>query len=305
MGSTAQVVVWADAHADRLADLAMARISLLEHCWTRFQPASELNRLNARAGSGPMPASGDLLRLVQTMVDASEWTDGAVDASVLDAVCAAGYEADFEEIRRRSAVSHDGRQASATVLTTRPAGGMGGVDVDHAAGTIRLPPGRRLDPGAVGKGLAAEIVAEEIQSAGAAAVLVCLGGDVVVRGAPPAAPAWRVSVQDDRREVPTSLTVIDLDAERCAVATSSVLKRRWAHGHHLIDPGTGLPARSDVAQATIVAPLGWQAEAAATLAVLRGSRVALPWLATRSLSGFLFPHDPVEPPRTVGRPAGA
>lgn len=302
MGSAVQVVVWAAAHADRLAELGMLRIDLLESCWTRFRPESELSRLNARAGSGPLPASADLLTLVQTMVDAYEWTDGAVDASVLDAMCAAGYDVDFAEVRRRASVNDwpDG----STVLAARPAHGMAGLEVDHQAGTVLLPAGRRLDPGAVGKGLAGEIVAEELRSAGAAAVLVSIGGDVVAHGTPPTG-AWRVSVQDDRRSVPTSLEVIELRSPRCAVATSSVLRRRWIHGHHLLDPRTGSPSHSDVVQATVVASLGWQAEAAATFAVLRGSATAVRWLGDRSLDAFLLPLDPDRPSWLVGWPTVA
>jgi thiamine biosynthesis lipoprotein len=50
-----------------------------------------------------------------------------------------------------------------------------------------------------------------------------------------------------------------------AVATSSRLRRRWrtvdGEAHHLIDPRTGRPARTDVVAATVVAGETWWAEA--------------------------------------------
>ncbi len=303
MGSTVHVIVAAHGrHADDLADLALLRIGLLEDCWTRFRPDSELSRLNARAGTGPVTVSEDLAVLVAAMLAAAAWTDGAFDPTVLHAVDANGYDADFAAVVARDAVAVAERDAV-------PAPGTHGIALHRDGPTVSLPAGIGLDPGAIGKGLAADIVASEIHAAGAHGALVNLGGDVSARGDSGRADetGWTVTIRDDRLDgTPAVSTItITLAGDRRAVSTSSSLKRRWHGRHHVIDPSTGQPSVSDLAQATVVAPTGWQAEAASTLALVRGTAYARDWLASAGVDAALFPHDPAEQPRLTWEAAHA
>lgn len=281
MGSDVHVITWSSSSADRLADLALRRIALLEQCWSRFRPDSELSLLNARAGHGPVPVSEDLERLVSAMVAAHAWSEGDVDATVHGAMVAMGYGADFSTI------------ASSAVPSSWdpvPSAGMSGVVV--TAGSVALATGVAMDPGAIGKGLAGDIVTSEIDAAGAAAVLVSIGGDVVTRGTPPDAEAWQVSLRDDRTPTRDEIGVISLAGAQRAVATSSTLRRRWAGRHHVVDPRTGSPVATDIVQASVVADCGWRAEAGATVALVRGSASA-GWLEERGCTAYLLAEVPV------------
>ena len=276
MGSDVQVVVWARARAARLADLAVHRVDLLEQCWSRFRPGSELNRLNARAGQGPVAVSDDLHLLVATLMRAWEWTEGDVDATVLGAMVAMGYDRDFADVISSPLPAH---------WSSQPGAGMSRLALED--GHVSLPRGVGLDPGAVGKGLAGDIVTSEIADAGADAVLVSIGGDIVTVGTPPDSEGWCVSLRDDRTPSRDEIEVLTLAGPHCAVATSSTLRRRWSGRHHVLDPRSGLPASGDIVQATVVADRGWRAEAGATLALLRGSAGA-DWLTQRGCTARLL-----------------
>jgi thiamine biosynthesis lipoprotein len=81
-----------------------------------------------------------------------------------------------------------------------------------------------------------------------------------------------------------------------AVATSGTDYRRWRRNgewqHHIIDPRTGRPAQTDVLSATVVAPAACEAEVAAKVALLLGSRDGLDWLEARpELAGMLILQD--------------
>lgn len=280
MGSDLHVIVWAPASAERLAELAAYRVELLEQCWSRFRPESELNLLHARAGHGAIPVSEDLHRLVSALVRACSWSEGDVDATVLGGMVAMGYDADFEVIRSTPMPMSWERM---------PGQGMGGVRVGD--GAVALPRGVGLDPGAIGKGLAGDIVTAEIAASGAHAVLVSIGGDVVTHGTPPDTGEWRISLRDDRTDSRAEIDVVTLSGEARAVATSSTLRRRWSGRHHVLDPRSGSPVASDVVQATVVADCGWRAEAGATVALVRGSSSA-PWLAERGCTAYLLAGVP-------------
>lgn len=280
MGSDLHVVTWATgAAAERLADLAVTRIEILEQCWSRFRPDSELNRLNSAAGCGPVTVSEDMHRLVHTLIRAWEWSEGDVDATVLGGMVSLGYDEDFAVVAALSPL-HRG--------AVTPAPGMHHVVL--GADSVALPAGTGLDPGAVGKGLAGDIATAELAAAGAHAVLIGIGGDVVTHGTPPDSDHWRVSMRDDRHPRCDEVRVVELAGDQRAVATSSVLRRRWADHHHVLVPGTGRPTDGDVVQATVVADRGWRAEAAATLALVRGGDGAA-WLAARGCTAYLLGRE--------------
>jgi thiamine biosynthesis lipoprotein len=66
--------------------------------------------------------------------------------------------------------------------------------------------------------------------------------------------------------------LIHLPAEGAAVASSSVLIRRWGGDrHHIIDPPSGHPAHGDVVAATVVAAEGAWADAATKAALVAGT----------------------------------
>jgi thiamine biosynthesis lipoprotein len=167
-----------------------------------------------------------------------------------------GYDATFTDVIARS---HD------AVVAHHPAPGMAGVRMDGC--TITLPSGVELDPGAIGKGLAADIIAREMHATGATGVLVDLGGDIVVRGRP-GADTWRIDVSDER--APDSVIhTFEITDEHAGIATSSVLRRRWAGTrHHVIDPVTGAIADTGAVQVTVLAATGADAEVIATAAIL-------------------------------------
>ena len=76
---------------------------------------------------------------------------------------------------------------------------------------------------------------------------------------------------------------------RGGLATSTMLRRRWRtdHGstaHHLIDPRSGLPARSGIVQASVWAPFCWLAEVWAKAIVIDGASVAQRAAASGSAS---------------------
>lgn len=292
MGTDCQILVIAPGDsASDLVQLGRDRVEMLEQCWSRFREDSDLNHLNAWAGRGPIPVSEDLLLLVERMVSAWEITAGLFDPTVLAAMRAHGYDADFDVVSARPAGS-----ISDVVLSSTP--GMSGVQVDRRAGTVALPAGIGIDPGAIGKGLAADVIAEELAGAGASGVLVNLGGDVSIVGADTS--PWGIAVQDERLAAAHServLTVLEFDAEatRLGTATSTTLKRRWAQGrrHHVIDPRTGTMSSSPLVQVTLVANSAWEAEVLATAALLLEPAAAVELLEPHGVTAILLTADDI------------
>ncbi|MEA2142799.1 MAG: FAD:protein transferase [Solirubrobacteraceae bacterium] len=235
---------------------ARAIASEMQRRLSRFDPGSELCRLNADPRER-VPASGLMRQFAAAVAAAGEQSGGLVDATCLPAVEAAGYWQHWDP----------GAQFAAGPPPAPDGDVRGWRAVMVEGGAVVRPRGVRLDSGGLGKGLAADLMAEAL--GGLDTWIVDCGGDLRVGG---------------RRDRARTIQVRDpLDADavlhafrvgRAAVATSGTTRRRWRDGHHLIDPRTGRPAETGVLQVTAVAPTGLQAEVIAKTAILAGPQHA-------------------------------
>ena len=235
------------------ADDAERLVRELESRLSRFEPESELSRLNR---DGVTVAGDDLLLVTRLALQARAETGGRFDPTVQPAMVAAGYDRSFD--RLPPDVGETGSPA--------PAGGAVTIDLAHR--TIRLGERVALDLGGIAKGYAAEIACGVLAEAGPC--LVNAGGDIATRGVPDSG-AWAVGVPTPDGE----LTIGLADA---GLATSGIDRRRWtANGaprHHIIDPATGGPVAGDVPRVTVVADTAIRAETVATALFLAGADAA-------------------------------
>ncbi|MFV0257708.1 MAG: FAD:protein FMN transferase [Acidimicrobiales bacterium] len=274
-----------------LADSAVVELESLEAHWSRFVTGSDVDNLNRRPGRAVV-VSAPTITLVSIMIQAAAVTTGRCSAAVLPALLEAGYPTTTPAVEAQAAVvGAPGVGGSDT--TVRPRRGLDGIVLDRWARTITLPPGLTLDPGGIGKGLAADMVVGSLLAAGADGALVSIGGDLSVAGRPPGPDGWLVVIEDPL-DPPAELGRIRVDGG--GVATTSTVSRRWSGPdgtarHHLIDPETGAPSTTDLAAVTVVAPTGWLAEAHATGAALGGSGHLAAYAARHGLDAVGVTRD--------------
>jgi len=248
--------------------------------WSRFISSSEICGINALAGQ-VVVTSPETFNLIALAEAARSWTKGRFNPLMLSQLEASGYS------RRWSEGVSDGYAGGATPGTNLA------IDLFASANAVVLPKGHRFDPGGIGKGFAADLVCAELVRLGATTVMVDLGGDLRVAGDPWYGDQWRVELAapQQRRDSAGCLTL----AEDGAVATSSVLSRRWRSGgqavHHLLDPLTGLSCETDLLTVSVCAPTTWQAEVAAKVGLLAGSVGVAAELRRLGVHGVAFTRD--------------
>jgi len=261
---------------------ARERLEELESRWSRFIPASELSQLNA-AGGMPCVVSPDTFLLLERAVQGWNATGGAFDPTVLEAMVNAGYDRDFHEVAADPSAGPVGPPA--------PGRGCASIRLDRRTRLVMLPEGIGIDPGGIGKGLAADLVVTEMLEAGAEGICVSVGGDVRLAGRPPVPEGWLIGIEDPEDDTKRLDEFCLADG---AVATSTTKLHAWQRDgreqHHLIDPSTGVPAVEPALLATVVAGAGWWAEVLAKLALLAGCR-GPELLAERGASGLVIAAD--------------
>jgi thiamine biosynthesis lipoprotein len=244
-----------------------------EAALSRFRPESELSQLNNQPGTW-VPVSKTLWNVLQAACRAEKESGGLVTPVLLDAVVAAGYTTSFDQLA-------NGGLPLPSLETKVPVHSIREIVFETEQRSVHLPTGLHLDLGGVAKGWAAHQAMRRLAEGGAA--LVDAGGDVAVSGLQASGQPWLVGIDDPRHEVESLCT---LRLGRCGIATSGRDRRRWQQDgrwkHHIIDPRTGEPAETDVLTATIVAPTVIEAEMAAKVVLIQGSREGLSWLERRS-----------------------
>ncbi len=106
---------------------------------------------------------------------------------------------------------------------------------------------------------------------GLSSFIVNLGGNVMAHGSKPDGSPWRIGLQDPRRKDGIVGAVAVRDA---SAVTSGVYERCFERDgrvyHHILDPATGFPVRTDTAGATVVARRSIDAEGYSTTLVALG-----------------------------------
>jgi thiamine biosynthesis lipoprotein len=305
IGVTNQVTVSDPGALACAGRMAREEVAALDLACSRFRDDSELAALNRAAGRA-LEVSPLLLDAVETALYAAVRTDGLVDPTVGGAMRGIGYDRDFAVVVSRG---------DAPSFALVPAGGWRDILVDHERRLVTVPRGFELDLGATAKALAADRIATAVREATGSDVLVSLGGDVSIQGAP--GGGWPIRVTDSHRnaddpgaEGPSQQTprgqVRDHDLPpglppgqtvalpAGGLATSSTTVRRWTAGgierHHVVDPVTGAPAIGPWRTVSVVAETCVAANAASTAAIVLGAR-AVEWLESRGLHARLVHRD--------------
>jgi thiamine biosynthesis lipoprotein len=232
---------------------------------TRFDPQSELSRLNADPRE-TVEASSLLLAALRAGVWAAERSGGLVDPTLIDELEAIGYAR-----TRTDEPPAPIREALASAPERRPARPRDGsawrsFELQADRGIVSRPVGARVDLGGTAKGLAADLAASKL--GGYASFAVDVGGDMRIGGA-------SAKPREVRVEHPLADRLAhSFPLAQGAVATSGISTRLWrrsdGYAHHLIDPSTGAPAWTGLLQVTAVAPTAVEAEVLAKTAFLSG-----------------------------------
>jgi thiamine biosynthesis lipoprotein len=254
------------------AALAAAQLRLIHAALTRFDPCSELSRLNADRRT-EVPASPLVRRLAGAVREAGECTGGLVDATILPELVSAGYGASRVGVPAAAGARRPTRPGVVRAATADSRGRWREVTV--AGDRVVRPPGVQIDGGGLVKGMACDLVARRLERHPLYAI--DCSGDLRMGGT--ARRPREVTVKAPFAGEPPARWSVSAGA----AATSGVHKRSWtgADGrsrHHLIDPGRGEPAETGVVQATALAPTGLEAEIRAKAALLAGPAEGLAFL---------------------------
>lgn len=237
MGSELRLSAWTGDEAGALSafDAVFREFDRLESLMSNWRAGSDIERLNAAAGREPVHVSSDVVSVLETARQVSEWTDGRFDVTfgVLSGLWRFDHDQDntvpdMTEVRRRL-----------------PLIDYRALEVDARAGTAFLErAGMRVNLGGIGKGYAIDRAIAIMHGRGFHDFLIQSGGDLYAAGRRDGQP-WRLGIQDPRGAGGRAFARIAVSDS--TFSTSGDYERAFVKDgrryHHIIDPATGEPAQ--------------------------------------------------------------
>jgi thiamine biosynthesis lipoprotein len=254
MGTEVRIAIYTEDEpgARRAAAAGLAEILRLEALMTTWRPDSEVSRVNAQAGLGPVRVSDEVLEVVEAAQRASKLSDGAFDIT---------FEAlhglwKFDEDLEKKIPSDEAIKARLPLVDYRQ------LAVDRKAKTLYLKrPGMRINLGGIAKGYAVDRAVAVLRKAGFQNAIVQAGGDLMCAGDKGGQP-WTAGIRDPRGERDDAFAVLRLSNH--AFSTAGDYERFFIldqkRYHHILDPKTGKPATRS-RSVTIYAPNALLADA--------------------------------------------
>lgn len=242
----------------------MARVDALMN---RYDPGSDISRINARAGEAPVAVDPLTFELIEEALVFCAMTGGALDIT-------AGGLVDLWQAFREEPPGVQVAAAKAAVDYT-------GVMLDPEKKTVFLSnPRAAMDLGAVTKGFFARKGLAILQGHGVESALIMAGGNIYALGRKPDGKPWTVGIRNPQN---TDAIITSLYLEDGAVDTAG----SYARKDHIFDPFTGYPARGFVS-VTVVADDPLEADALSTAAFVMGPDRGPAFLAGKDIVAYLI-----------------
>jgi thiamine biosynthesis lipoprotein len=261
LGTGCTITVYGRGSGGRAVEAAFDRVERIHRLMSLQEPGSELNTVNDAPVGSAVEVSEETATVLREALRVSVLSDGGFDPTV-------GALVKLWDIGG----------ADATQIPPPEAVAEATASVDYRAVTLssrdvtRGGAGSVIDLGGIAKGYAADEAALALVQGGVRAALLDFGGNILLVGQKPDRTPWRVGVQNPLDNRGRYLGVLELEGG--SVVTSGVYERFFVKDgvryHHILDPGTGYPARTGLLSVTIVAPSSMTADALSTAVFVLG-----------------------------------
>lgn len=233
------------SNAEEIIADAFGEIAKYEKLLSRTVNGSDVDRINRAAGK-PVKVSRAAEEAIKAGLEIGEVSDGNFDITV-------GRITKLWDFKSADPEVPDSDDLAAAVKT------VGYEAVSCSKGRVKLAePKAEIDLGGIAKGYVADRTAEYLESRGVESGIVNLGGNVVTIGCKDDGSDFVIGIErpySDRSEIIGSVNASDK-----TVVTSGIYERKFEKDgvlyHHILDPRTGYPVRTDLEAVTIVAEKG-------------------------------------------------
>ncbi len=250
-----------------------------------YVPSSLISQINK--GDTLILVDSLFMKVLNRSLEIAEETSGDFDPTVGPLVNLWGFG--FKEIRQD--VNAD------TVQQVLSNVGYESIRIQDM--NVSVPEGFTIDFNAIAQGFTVDHIAEFLENQGVQNYMVEVGGEVRTKGTNDSGNIWRIGVDKPQEEIDAEDRFqFILELKNAGLATSGNYRKFWVDEEtgtrysHTIDPHTGYPARNQLLSASFIAPSAMDADAYATVCMVKGLEECKVLLHQKeNLEGYLIFSD--------------
>ena len=243
---------------DETKQMIEKRIGELAEKWDPQNSGGEIAKFNNTRSSSHL--SEDTVQLLLKCISLSEKTNGLLDITLYPLTRLWGFESD--EPKKPD-----------EMLITLMASKCGMDTISVSDDSFALDQFTMLDPSAVTKGFAADLIAEELQKDGCQRAMIELEDHVRTLGTKEDGTEWNVLLCDPFNN-DSYFSYVSVDGG-VSVSTKGTFRKYFEEDGetycNIFDPRNGMPVDSDLASVTVICKSGITADAYATACLIMGS----------------------------------
>jgi len=244
-------------------DEVTEKINYLDRLLTFNAPEGDVYKLNENAAIKNVELNPETVTVIKKAQQVSELSNGAFDLTIGPVVKSWGIGTNQERIPPKEELQK-----------LLPLVNYKDIYIDDSSAGLKKA-GQMIDLGGIAKGYAGDVAMEIYKKYGIKSAFINIGGNVVTLGNKPDGSPWAVGIRNPRPEGDQSGQIVGtVKVTDKAVVTAGdeqrYFEREGQRYHHILDPHTGYPAKSNLISVSLVADSSLDADALATAVFILG-----------------------------------
>lgn len=241
-------------------------LNRLDGLWSPYRLGNVIDAIGKSSGIEPVLADSDTINILKSAIELGKLSQGAYDVTIDPLIKL--WRQGKKEKKPPSLAEIKKKRDLVNIVDLHI------VSQTHIYLSLS---GQGIDLGGIGKGYAADNARKIYQTNGVRHALLNIGGNVLLMGTKPDGSPWKIGIKNPHN--PGGKLLGYIEAVDCSVVTSGGYERFFEYNdpdlglrrfHHILDPRTGWPTKTDVSGVTIMSPSSTQADALSTAAFILG-----------------------------------
>ncbi|MGL5314593.1 MAG: FAD:protein FMN transferase, partial [Peptostreptococcaceae bacterium] len=152
---------------------------------------------------------------------------------------------------------------------------------------------QKIDVGGIAKGYIADKLIEFYKLNNVSSAIINLGGNIKILGKKSETDLWNVGIYCPKKHSNTTICSIELEDK--SIVTSGGYERAFMNNgevyHHILNPVTGYPAKTDLKSITIISDSSLEGDALSTPLFIMGKYQASSFMKKNKLSGVMVTEE--------------
>ena len=284
MGTYVHQTVYSN-NGEQIVSKAMEDIYNLENLISWRIDTSDIAKVNKNSGDNWVDIDPKTSSILSKSLEVSKKSMGALDVTILPVSLLWGFDTNDTKVPGDREIQENLKNVNYKNLKVN-------LDVNRAK---LFKENMGINLGAVGKGAACDEVVSRYKKEGAKSGIVAIGGSIGVFGTKPNKADWRIAIRDPFKGQDSSDSMAIIPIKSGYVSTSGAYEKNfYSDGefyHHILDPKTGYPSKSDLASVTVWSDSGLLSDLLSTACFVLGRNNSLELLKYYNASAVFIDND--------------